>query len=312
MPAATSVWVFIWGVMLSLGAKASGLEPSGSLAPVRRIEFSADARAPLPEVHITPGRSTTFFFDARIRPDEVVLEGRERFERLGLAEDHVALIPSSLFREGERLLLELRFRDGAAPERAAFMLVVDAARGEPQVEVFRSVRPVESYRQEVQELKERLARLQAELTHPRSEGPSSWHIEAAVAEMEGSDSMRFYVLSRSQTVVHPDLSVAQVAHAQAKGLWTALRLDVRARKGSETWNAVGASLTDEEGRVLEVPAPWQSTPLIGGGAAMLVIMVSGAVPLDARRYVLKLWDAAGRTATVEGLTFKPSAEQERP
>ncbi|WP_342380800.1 DUF2381 family protein [Myxococcus stipitatus] len=312
MPAATSVWVFIWGVMLSLGAKASGLEPSDSLAPVRRIELIADARAPLPEVHISPGRSTTFFFDARVRPDEVVLEGRERFERLGLAEDHLALIPSSLFREGERLLLELRFRDGAAPERAAFMLVVDAARGEPQVEVFRSVRPVESYRQEVQELKERLARLQAELTRHRSDGSSPRRIEAAVAEMEGGDAMRFIVLSPSKTVVHPDLSVTHVAHARAKGLWMALRLGLQARKGSETWNAVGASLADEEGRVVEVTAPWQSTPLTGGGAAMLVIMVSGAVPADSRRYALKLWDAAGRTVTVEGLMFELFKEQESP
>ncbi|WP_338867553.1 DUF2381 family protein [Myxococcus stipitatus] len=297
--------MFIWGVMMALGAEASGLEAaSGSLAPVRRIEVSADARAPVPEIHIAPGRSTTFFFDARVRPDEVVLEGRERFERLGLSEDHLALIPSSLFRDGERLLLELRFRDGAAPERAAFILVVDAARGEPQVEVFRAVRSVESYRLEVQELKARVAQLQAELTRQRPEGRSR-AIESAVAEMEDRDAMVLMRLSPLKVVAHPDITVVQAWRVEARGLWKSLRLEMRARKGGAEWVATGASLSDEGGRVFDVAAPWQSAPLVDGNGAILVVLVNGATPADSRRYVLKLWDDRGRTATVEGLTFKP-------
>ncbi|QSQ16810.1 DUF2381 family protein [Myxococcus landrumensis] len=304
--------MFIFGVMLALGAQASGPEPSGSLAPVRRIEVSADARVAVPEVHIAPGRSTTFFFDARIRPDEVVLEGRERFERLGLSEDHLALIPSSLFRDGERLLLELRFRDGAAPERAAFMLVVDAARGEPQVEVFRAVRSVESYRQEVTELKGRVAQLQAELTRLRSEGHAPRGIESAVAEMEDRDAMVLMRLSPSKVVAHPDIAVVQTWCVESRGPWNALRLEMRARKGGVGWTATGASLTDEQGRVIEVAAPWQPAPLGGEKGTMLVVLVDRAALADSRRYVLKLWDARGRTATVEGLAFKLREEHVGP
>ena len=107
--------VLAWGVLWAATAQAAAQEASGSGAMVRRIDVQAGTLATPPEVRISPGQSTIVFFDARIRPEQLVLEGRERFQRFGVTEDHLVLVPSPTFREGERLRLEVPFHDGAAP-----------------------------------------------------------------------------------------------------------------------------------------------------------------------------------------------------
>lgn len=304
MPAASTVFVFAYGVMVALGAAPSGQRESGSIPPVRRIEVGVDSRAPIPEIRIAPGRSTTFFFDASILPDQLTLEGRERFQRLGISEDHLALVPSSALREGERLKLELRFRDGAAPERVAFLLVVDATGSEPQVEVFRRPRTAESYRQEVDELRGSLARLQFELERRPSEGRSSGGLESLVAEMESDDDIVIVRLFPSRLDSNPDISVVHARQVVHTTRWSAIRLGMQTRQGAEGWVATGASLADASGRNIKVLAPWQTAPLNSNDKHILVVLVENLEDLKPGRYSLKLWDAQGRTVKLDGLALR--------
>nr|WP_254626555.1 DUF2381 family protein [Myxococcus sp. CA040A] len=276
----------------------------GELAPVRRIEVGAEPRVPAPEIRIAPGRSTTFFFDARILPDELSLEGRERFQRLGISDDHLALVPSSALREGERLRLGLRFRDGAAPEQVTFVLVVDAVLGEPQVEVYRRARSVESYRQEVEELKGRLSQARFELDRLQLEGRSSGGVESLVAALENPEELAVRPLTPTKVVAHPEVSVSQSRFVTHQMRWRAIRVDLRALPGGAGWVATGASLTDARGRSHKVLSHWQTAPLREDVAQALVVRVDHTTDLDPGHYVLKLWDAKGRTVTLEGLSLK--------
>lgn len=276
----------------------------GELAPVRRIEVGAEMRGPASEIRIAPGRSTTFFFDAHILPDEISLEGRERFQRLGLSEDHLVLVPSSAFREGERLRLGLRFRDGAAPERVTFVLVVDPALGEPQVEVYRRARSVESYRQEVDELKGRLSQVQFELDRLQLEGRSSGALEAFVASVGEPYDLSIRSVTYTKAVTHPDVSVLKTQVVVHQPRWRAIRLGLRARAGGAGWVATGASLTDGSGRSRKVLSHWQTGPLHDDVDQTLVVFVEPATEVESGRYVFKVWDAKGRTVTLEGLSLK--------
>lgn len=291
--------LLVCGLFLFRGAVAAEAAATGPLAGVRRIELRADLVSPLPEVRIAPGLSTTVFFDGRISPDEVKLEGRERFLRLGLAEDHLALVPSSAFRSGERLRLEVRFRDGGAPERATVMLVVDATQVERQVEFFRRPRTAESYRQEVEELKAGMVRLQREVERLRASGGPAGGLDAVFHSLDGPELVRFTEVSY-QRVSSPFL-VPSAKWVTLGARVRALRLRMQLPEQEGEWMAVGASLLDTQGRAVNVHSPWQQEPLRLKLSQVLVVRLEGAEMPPQGRYTLKLWDEHGRTVTIEGL-----------
>ncbi|AKF80716.1 hypothetical protein MFUL124B02_15285 [Myxococcus fulvus 124B02] len=303
MLAVFPVLALTWGVLLNAGAERPGPSPSPSLPPVRRLEVGAEVATP-PDIRISPGRATTLFFDARIRTEEVLLEGRERFQRVGLAEDHLALVPSNTFRQGERLRLEVRFLDGAAPEQMVFWLVVEPMRGEPQVEVFRRVRTAESYRREVEDLRARLAQARSELERLQSTGRTSRPLEELVA-MLGQAHRSLYVQSLEfAKTPESELRIQGIQHVALPSRWSALVLRLSPLSGGEGWVASGGSLTKASGQVLELKPPWQSTPLQAEVAQEVVVLLADESALTSGRYTLKLWDTRGRTLTVERLEVK--------
>ncbi|MCP3097573.1 DUF2381 family protein [Myxococcus sp. K15C18031901] len=298
----SSVLALVWGVMVSLGADVSAPALPSSLPPVRRLEVGTDAKGAPQEVRIAPGRATTFIFDARILPEQLILDGRERFQRLGLSEDHLVLVPSGSFRDGERLRMEVRFQGGGAPERGLFQLVVDLSRSEPQVEVYRRVRPAESYRQEVEELRARLARLESE---PRSACPSSASLEDAmdvlVSSVSTADDLSIGKLGGAAAGTHPELAVLSARHLSLKRQWLSVRLMMRAHGDTAGWVATGGTLTSTSGHTLVLMPPRQSSPLRADRDEAVTVMASDLKGAPMGRYVLRLWDARGRAVTLEGV-----------
>ncbi|WP_223759430.1 DUF2381 family protein [Myxococcus sp. RHSTA-1-4] len=291
-----------WGLLLASGAWAADSEVSALTSGVRRIELRAAPSSSLPEVRIGPGLSTTVFFDSRIAPEYVVLEGRERFQRVGIADDHLALIPSGTFRHGERLRLEVRFHDDAAPERAAVMLVVDASHVERQVEVYRQPRSAESYRQEVEELRAGGLRLQREVDRLRLTRAPTGGIEALVASMRGSDVFQLRRVSYQRVESPAPLSVFFTDVVTLAETWAGLRVSLEMWEPGPDWTAAGASLVDARGHIVKVLRPWQQEPLRFKEDRIIVIPGEQAKTLPRGRYTLKLWDeGGGRPVTIEGI-----------
>jgi uncharacterized protein (TIGR02268 family) len=299
--ASYSFIVLAWGLLLAPVANAADPGATETLAGVRRIDLR-ETGASLPEIHIGPGLSTTVLFDSPIRPDEVVLEGRERFQRMGMSEDHLVLIPSSTFRQGEQLRLEVRFRDGAAPERAAFSLVVDAARVERQVEIYRQPRTAESYRQEVEELKSGMARLRQEVgRHQRSNASSGdSHFLAAALVMKKDIIETPLTYGREDSSV--PVSVKEVRLFRLPGYWVALCVSLTWRGRDGGWTAATAVLRDAQGQSIRVLRPWQQGPVSTKGGQKVVIAIEDEAAFQTGRYTLKLMDEGGGTSvTLEGL-----------
>jgi uncharacterized protein (TIGR02268 family) len=293
--------VLTWALLLVPGAEAAEDAPAGT-AGVRRIELRADTRASPPEVRIRPGYSTTLFFDSPILPEQVELEGRERFQRVGMADDHLALIPSSELRQGERLRLRVRFRDQALPELASLMLVVDFLQVEQQVELYRHPRTAESYRQEVEELKAGVTRLRQEVEQLRGVQLPAREIEALLGSLENRDTLRFESLVHQRVSSPSPTRVIRGSVLSLEEHWTALRFRLEMPFEEVAWTAAGASLTDAQGRLIQTRPPWQPGPVRMNQAQIIVVLIEEAVALRAGRYTLKLWDEAGRTVTIEGVT----------
>ncbi|HZI16112.1 MAG TPA: DUF2381 family protein [Myxococcus sp.] len=292
--------VLACALVLAPGAEAAP-EPSADPAGVRRIELRADVHAPPPEVRIRPGYSTTFFFDSPIQTEQVELEGRERFQRVGITGDHLALIPSSSLREGEKLRLRLRFRDGALPEFASLSLVVDRHEVEQQVELYRHPRPAESYRREVEELKEGMTRLQREVERLREAAVPAVGVEPLLARFDAADSLQYEPLKYQRLSSSIQANAFRGAAISLQGKWIALRFMLETGAEEADWTAAGASLVDARGRLMKTRPPWQPGPVSFEQEQVIVVMLEEGANLRAGRYTLKLWDDAGRTVTLEGV-----------
>ncbi|GHG97569.1 DUF2381 family protein [Comamonas sp. JC664] len=293
--------VLAWGVLWSATAQAAAQEPPGSGSAVRRIDVQAGTPLAPQEVRISPGLSTTVFFDARIRPEQLVLEGRERFQRFGVTEDHLVLVPSSTFREGERLRLEVRFHDGAVPERAVMVLVVDSARAERQVELFRQTRSAASYQQEVEELRSGMLRLERQVQQLQRSRPGECSRESLVADLGDEDSIAFRAWFPRK--VSGEFSLLRATFLRLSPRWAALRLTLTGTRASRGWAVAGAELTDAQGRRLKSLPPWQAGPVGDGETSIVILLDEPSTPGEGLgRYTLELWNEGRKqTLKMEGL-----------
>ncbi|HSP79057.1 MAG TPA: DUF2381 family protein, partial [Myxococcaceae bacterium] len=153
-------------LLLALPASAEPPPLPSCAVGVRYIELEADTTGRSHEICIRTGRTSTIHFDSKRVRFELekkwflwVLEG----------ENALAFAPSAALRDGERLPLTVYFDDGAAPESAAFVLVVHPSQAEGQVEVSRHPRPVGSYREEAKQARAEARQCQQERAHLQAE-----------------------------------------------------------------------------------------------------------------------------------------------
>lgn len=126
----------------------------------------AECEAASPRVDLLPGTTgtphkacisaslvTVLSFNTEISRDAVVLQGRDRFEKVEVSASTIVLKPKHNLSPGERFLISVSFLDGKAPVSATFLLIAHPALATRQIDVFRHARPVEAYQQEAQELR---------------------------------------------------------------------------------------------------------------------------------------------------------------
>jgi uncharacterized protein (TIGR02268 family) len=170
-------------------------------AGVRHVELPTEPTHEIPEVCISPWLATTFSFDTDVLRESITLGGRERFVKVDVGDSMLKLVPSEKLTPGERLRLTLRFKDGAAPANAAFILVVQAVQADTYVEVHRERRTVESCQKELKEKAAELEQCRAENEHLRStqEGPDGLRGLIATGEVDEDAGILPKRISRSIT-----------------------------------------------------------------------------------------------------------------
>lgn len=290
-----------------LGPPAAAQAPIGSDGKrlVRRIELAPTPRPLLPEIAIRPGTASLLLFDSPLAHGGVELDKRERFDRVAVGADTLALLPSKALHEGDRLRLTVRFVDGSVPAEARFLLVVVPGLADAQVNIVRSPRPSEpSLREptgmveEFQRLKDENARLRTE----RSLAGLTGAIEASWMKSQG------IIVSR---IKKPLLRVMspEVLQTTALSFRAATRVAVELTTifspSERPWSIGGAALIGPEGRQLPIVQTWQSEPVPGGAPEVRIIVEAEAERTEAHGvHRLELREAGGdRTLTFNPVTF---------
>ncbi len=299
--------------LLLWGMQAQAQPPSAArVALVRPIELTAEPGGEEPEVIISPGKSTGFFFDAELLrttggADTVELEKREAFTLVDSGATVLRLIPSDRLRPGDRLRLKVQFRERAAPSGATFTLVVHAAQAEQVVEVYRNVRSVESYQRETREVRAQAAQCQAELERTRAEcaGPGGLRGLLAAKQLTTEGIKAKDVTETVTKSAGNALSVLRVRSYRATGR-VAVELALIASAGVQPFAVEGAALTGRRGAELKVMPAWSTGPVTSNPNDLGRVAVEAEVTEAEARgtYTLKLWEAGtGRTVVVGNVTF---------
>lgn len=287
------------------------LTPAWDMSGAPRFTVTAQNAREAGQVPISPNRALALLFNTPVQSGGVVVEARERFRQASLSEDGrmLNLLPSDELKTGQRLRLTVRFTDGATPTSADFTLVV-SPRAESQVEVYRELRPCDSYRQQAEEAEAenqqcqtQLARVRAERDAPRGiigllvlrqmgkEGILSKPLTKEVSLRPGEAFLVERAVSYRATVGEKDAGVTRLAVELV--LWN---------EGAEPWTPTHAQLVGEGARwELEV---WPPGPLAPGELSRVLVEVERPGRAAPGPYVLKLWDAGTtRMVTLSGVTF---------
>jgi uncharacterized protein (TIGR02268 family) len=301
-------------VLLTTPLEASAQAPLPTCASgTRQVELMAGLPEQTHEVCIRPGRSTSFFFDAKLARVEV--PERERFRMLE-AETGFALMATRALPAGERVPVTVSFEDGRAPARATFVLVVHPSEVEHEVLVTRQERTLASYREGEQRALEEArrcrwenARLQVECTTQvgltmllsqglmGEKGVPSKDLENAVSARPGNTLTTSMARSYRSDTGHTT--------EDGRGLVRLVVEQELYNTGSMPWTLAGAMLVGPRGEEWKALAVWPREPIPPRRKRRVVVEVE--TPEEAARgpFTLKLWsqEGDGRVELFDGVTF---------
>lgn len=246
-------------------------------------------------------------FEGRIEGDQIELEARERFSRVAVGEDTLALLPAETFREGERLRLTVHFVDGPPPTEARFVLVVDRERADAQVEILRSRRAAESIPLDPRGMDQELQKLREENTQLRAKrGPEGLAGAIAAAWMDSRGVAAAHLRSPMPSITGATLGLVSATGFRSSER-VAVDLEVTLSSGERPWSMGSAALIGPKGHRLRITQTWQSRPTVGSEPGVHLVVEAAATEHDAHGpHTLELREAGGeRTITVSPVTFPP-------
>ncbi|RKH34911.1 DUF2381 family protein [Corallococcus praedator] len=300
----SSSFVVLLGLLFVAETAVAQSEGSASVPGARRIELTPDDVQSAPEIAVSSGLSTALFFDSDLMRDSVELEGRDRFTLMDVGQATIRLVPSSRVTPGERFRLVVRFRDGAAPVSAFFLLRVHPAKAESVIEVYRGRRTIETYQQEAREAHAELVRCQIEnarlLVEHDAPGGLAGLISTGGMDEHGVTG-RVVTQDISQSA-GSDLRASYVTtYRSTTGVAVDIQLTVKA--GARPWIAKGTTLKGKAGVELTVLRVWQQRPIPAGEIGRVVIEAEASATTRGP-FTLKLWEEDGpRTVTLGNVTF---------
>ncbi|WP_255417648.1 DUF2381 family protein [Corallococcus sp. CA054B] len=279
-----------------LMAGTAAAQPSPSPRQLRQRALSLLASPVDASVQVAKGTLTTLTFDSQLLPKSVVVQGRDtHFERFVVEERTVTFKPKVDLADDERLLLTVRFADGAAPQEAIFVLVPAGEQVDAAVEVLRRARNAEALQQELTQVQAQLSALQGRC----GEGGPSGLILSGL--LDPSISVRWF-----DTAAPP---------GDARGLklesgvtyrtntWAVVAVRVLNLVGQRAWSAGAVRLFTARGQPVQVKSVRMEKPLLAPGEAGLVLVETGApAEQPAEELRLELVDpTSGRSLRISGV-----------
>jgi len=299
-------------VLLTPPLDASAHAPLPTCASgTRQVELMAGKPDVKHEVCIRPGRSTSFFFNAKLA--RVELHEPERF-RVIKDETGFTLMATQALPAGERVPVTVSFQEGT-PASATFTLVVHPSEAEQQVVVTRQERSLASYREgeqraleEARQCRWENARLQVECTAQvglttllslklmGENGVPSKHIESNLSARPGNTLTSNKARSYRSDTGHEEGGRKRVRLAVEQELHNT---------GDTPWTLAGAVLVGPNGEEWKALAVWPLEPIAPGKKQQVVVEVEAPEEAVRGSFTLKLWsqEGDGEAELFEGVTF---------
>lgn len=277
-----------------------------------RVDLPPTRTAEAREVCVNPDFPTTFVFHPILPPGtEVEVQPNNRFAE-SRGPQVLTFIPRADYLTGERVKVTVHFGDGAAPASVTFILVGHPARAVTQVQVFRHVRPVDVFQQEVREARAETRQCQEENARLRAERgrPDGLRglFDAGLMNEKGVPARSLHqdtsTLKGNALEIRDAVSYHLTGHGRP---WGRVAVAVKlANPDAQPWTVAGVALSGPNGEELTPLPLWHSGPIHSGptpGRVVVEFEVTKEQSLGT--YTLKLWDAEGRTVTLGPVTFPP-------
>ncbi|XHF30504.1 DUF2381 family protein [Corallococcus exercitus] len=287
-------------------AGAAVAQPSPSARQLRQRALSLLSSPVDASVQVAKGTLTTLTFDSPLLPRSVVVQGRDtHFERFVVEERTVTFKPKVDLSDDERLLLTVRFADGAAPQEVIFVLVPASDQVDAAVEVLRRARSAEALQQELAQVQAQLSALQGRC----GDGGPSGLILSGLLDPSIS-------VMRLDTTAPPDnangLKLKSGVVYRTR-IWAVVALWVLNAGGQRAWSAGGVRLVTMRGQSVPVKSVRMEKAQLGPGEAGLVLVEIGA-PSEQHSEELRLElsdPTSGRTLRISGVWLQASQQLRR-
>jgi len=300
-------------VLLTTPLDASARAPLPTcVSGTRQVELMAGLPDVRHEVCIRPGRSTSFFFNAKLA--RVELPEPEHF-RLIKDETGFALMATQALPAGERVPVTVLFQEGT-PATATFVLVVHPSEVEHEVLVTRQERTVASYREGEQRALEEARRCRWENARLQVECTAQVGLSTLLSlELMGENGVPAKDIEKGLSA-RPDNTLALVKArsyrsdtGRVEGGRRLVRLAVvqQLRNTADTpWTLAGAVLVGPRGEEWKALAVWPLEPIAPGKKQRVIVEVEATEEEARGTFTLKLWsqeEGRARDECFEGVTF---------
>nr|WP_239470771.1 DUF2381 family protein [Archangium violaceum] len=231
----------------------------------RQVLLPSNPNESVPEARVAANVATYLRFDAPIEKASVEVEGRPaRFRWVDVGERLIAVEPSVDLGAEEKLVVRVRYKDGASPAVATLVLVTHPTLVDKEVEVVRRPRTVEALEAALAEKEATLAALQAE------SGPAGLVFSGRL-DLGGVQARRMEVPSGAQE----GLKVVK-GEAYRAGTWALAVVRVRNLPGQKPWAPGEARLARPDGTPVKVRSVEMSKAQLAPGEEGLVAVETEA------------------------------------
>jgi uncharacterized protein (TIGR02268 family) len=233
---------------------------------------------------VAGGNLTILLFNAPLDRDSLEVD-RARFNLVDAGERSITLLPATDLSSGERLVLEVRFKD-RLPTQAVFALVSHPSEVDGTVEVDHSSGTLESLKATCLDT-----------------GPAGF-VFSGVLDKEGIRATSFFTSVPAEN--RSGLQVKRGVGYRAR-LWAAVSLEVRNLPGQKPWVPGAVSLTGPDGALVTVRAVHMEPRVLKPGEVGLLVLETAAIADEEvlGPFLLELLDEdGGRSVTVSGVKFK--------
>ena len=308
-------------VLLTTPLDASARAPLPTcVSGTRQVELMAGLPDVRHEVCIRPGRSTSFFFNAKLA--RVELPEPEHF-RLIKDETGFTLMATQALPAGERVPVTVLFQEGT-PATATFVLVVHPSEVEHEVLVTRQERTVASYREGEQRALEEARRCRWENARLQVECTAQVGLSTLLSlELMGKNGVPAKDIEKSLSSRPGNTLTSTKAHSYRSDTGheedgrKRVRLAVEQQlenTGSTPWTLAGAVLVGPQGEEWKALAVWPLEPIAPGKRHRVVVEMEALEEAVRGSFTLKLWsqEGDGEAELFEGVTFPTPEVAPRP